>query len=68
MTSTVCVGLLFVFFCKQPEQIPADTFCRIYTPIKVSRNDNPKTIRSVIRMNLKWKRLCHEKSGRARPR
>lgn len=59
-SSTVCIGLLVVFFCndKEPKPVVISEFCESTKLIIASRKDTPETLAQIRAANAKRRALC----------
>jgi hypothetical protein len=57
-----CYGLLVMFWCEAAQQqIPVDSFCQLYEPVRWAAADTRKTKEQADAMNAKWKAICATK-------
>jgi len=58
-SSTICLGLIFVFFC--PQEKPAEAvseYCQVAKIIRASRQDTAETLAAIRAENAKIRKLC----------
>lgn len=60
-SSTICLGLIFVFICPQekPAQVVSE-YCQVAKTIRASRNDTAETLAAIRAENAKIRRLCQK--------
>jgi hypothetical protein len=60
--STVCLGLLVVFFCDDKQPKTVSDFCQQTKVIKLTAQEidtlSRQSIDQILAHNQKWKRLC----------
>ena len=64
-SSTVCFGLLVVFFCPQEKPAQAvSEYCQVAKVIRASRNDTAETLAAIRAENAKFRKLCQKASAK----
>lgn len=63
--STVCFGLLVVFFCEAEKPVAISDFCQQAKLIRLDRAEIDRmtedSLRQIDRHNARWKRHCQRK-------
>lgn len=59
-SSTICFGLLIVFFCQDQKPVVISEYCSVAKIIIASRNDTAETLAAIRAENAKIRRLCQK--------
>lgn len=60
-SSTICLGLIFVFFCPQEKPVQAvDSYCQVAKTIVASKSDTPETLAAIRAENAKIRKHCRK--------